>query len=501
MTERDLRSEFVNSLLTTPHRDLSQWIPIHCELSEKDPLFYVHAAAWYAAKGQVRDHKELFTAVLSVSTFEGHREVGLALLRRLPPYEVARVVDLIKGQKVKLRRPKPGAGKKGPFEVVELNRGLFRNVPRSVRTEVERYLREREADANSFDRAALTARKALKHLYASLHIEPSERAQAILFSGEPPAGSLPLFVREIAKAKSGAEQARAITEHRIPYRVASTVIKEMSPAVVAALVDVMTPQELINNVASLKKRGALENPEIKTLIEAKLELAKTDARVSAYKAKTAAEAAEVSGELADTLDAVTEERVKAQGRITRATALLVDKSGSMHVAIDVGRQLGSLISAVIHAPLFVYAFDSAAYPVKAEGTSLADWEKAFRGIHAQGSTSCGVAVDWMRKKTQTVEQVVLVTDEGENEAPLFVPAYEEYVKDLGVRPSVIIVKVGNASDQIEKACKKSGIAAQVFDFRGDYYALPNIIPLLSFPSLSEMVMEILAFPLPKRRAS
>jgi hypothetical protein len=499
MTERDLRAEFVNSLLTTPHRELSQWLPIHSELAEKDPLFYVHAAAWYAEKGQVRDHKELFTAVLSLSAFEGHRDVGLALLRRLPPYEVSRVVDLIKGQKVKRRQPKPGAGKKGPFVIVEENRGLFKNVPRSLRTEVERYLRERESDSSSFDRAALTARKALKHLYASLHIEPSARAQAILFAGDPPKGSLPFFVREISKAKTPAEQAHAIVEHRVPYRVASTVIKEMSPVVIAALVEVMTPQELINNVGSLKKRGALDNPEIKSLIEGKLELAKTDKRVSAFKAKTAAEAAEVTGALADALDAVTEERVKAQGKITRSTALLVDKSGSMHVAIDVGRQLGSLISAISQASLFVYAFDSAAYPVKAQGTALADWEKAFRGIHAHGSTSCGVALDWMRKNAQRVEQIVLVTDEGENAAPFFAQAHEEYSREIGIRPDVIIVKVGQASDQIERECKKSGIAPNVFDFRGDYYSLPNIIPLLSFPSVAEMVMEILSFPLPDRR--
>ena len=40
------------------------------------------------------------------------------------------------------------------------------------------YLREREADPRRFDRAALTGRKALKRLYAGLHIVPSERAQA-----------------------------------------------------------------------------------------------------------------------------------------------------------------------------------------------------------------------------------------------------------------------------------------------------------------------------------
>jgi hypothetical protein len=40
----------------------------------------------------------------------------------------------------------------------------------------------------------------------------------------------------------------------------------------------------------------------------------------------------------------------------------------------------------------------------------------------------------------------------------------------------------------------------VFEFRGDYYALPNVIPLLSMPSQAELLMEILSYPLPERKA-
>src|SRR6185436_4003837 len=67
--------------------------------------------------------------------------------------------------------------------------GLFRNVPRSLRTEIVRFLREREADAEWFDSAALQARKSLKRMYALLHVKPSERAQAILFDENAPADS------------------------------------------------------------------------------------------------------------------------------------------------------------------------------------------------------------------------------------------------------------------------------------------------------------------------
>jgi hypothetical protein len=45
-----------------------------------------------------------------------------------------------------------------------------------------------------------------------------------------------------------------------------------------------------------------------------------------------------------------------------------------------------------------------------------------------------------------------------------------------------------------------GVAPNVFEFRGDYYALPNVIPLLTRPSMMELVMEVLSYPLPERKA-
>jgi hypothetical protein len=556
MTERDRRIELVNTLLTTPHRDLASLLLFHKENCEQDPRFYVHLAAWYADRGQVRDHKEMFVINLCLSQFEGHREVGLALLRRLPPYEVARIVDFIKGYTVRhvtrkqiptphttyspgLISPdgeppspppappssrwlsrmaafiRPGETPKGrkterppqvsrppvEWEIKEQRErvGMFRNIPRSMRTEIERYLREREANPAAFDRVVLTARKSIKRLYAGLHIQPGPRAQAILFSSSPPQDSLAYVLRQIRAAETPAEKARAISQHRIPFRVAISVIQEVTPTILAALIDVMTPQEVINNLAALRKRGALDNPDLKSLVNAKLEAAKTDKRVSAYKAKVAADAADASGELAEMLDEITETQVRAAGQITRPTALLIDKSGSMDVAIEVGRQLGAMISTICKAELHTYAFDTAAYPVEAKGPALADWEKALLGINAGGATSCGVAVDWMCRKDLRVEQIVMVTDEGENHAPLFEQAYREYREKMKVSPAVILIKVGNATAQLEQACTRLGVAPQVFEFQGDYYALPNVIPLLTYPSMGEMVMEILDYPLPKRK--
>ncbi len=550
--EQDLRLRILNTLLTTPHRKLDEIWPVHKEMVRQDPRFYVRLAAWYTDHGDVRDHKEMFAVTLILSDFVGHREVGLAMLRELPPYQVVRVLDFINGRKttrkvaIKRRavpavistKPAPRAQTKCPGAITRvLNQvfgrqteqtgaaqastdakeatvkteqiktttesfGLFQNPPRSLRTEIARYLRERESDSDWFDGTVLVARKAMKRLYALNHIKPAERAQRILFDEDPPRDSRLFALRVLSKATTPSEQAQAIIDNAIPYRVASTVVKQMTPTVMLALIERMSPQELINNIASLSKRGVMQNADLKALIEQKLDKAQTADRVSAFKATRAIEATpNVSTEMKAKLEKIADTQVKAKGRINRPTALLIDKSGSMSLAIELGKRIGAMISAVCERELYVYAFDTIAYPIERGGDDIASWERALVGITAGGGTSCGVSIESMRLKRQYVEQIILVTDEGENTGPLFVPTLQKYRADLNADPNVCIVRVPRSTSGIETQCRNAGINVDVLQFSGDYYALPNLIPLLSKPSKLELLMEILDYPLPERRSA
>jgi len=446
--EQDLRLDILNTLLTSPHRELEKIWPVHRELIARDPRFYVRLAAWYADNGEVRDHKETFVVALVLSDFEGHRDVGLALLRQLPPYEVVRVVDFISGRK-KTRKLRAGntpratrAGRRAaarrlfhgtesepeaddtqPQTITE-EFGLFRNVPRSVKTEIGRYLREREADPEWFDSSVLVA-----------------------------------------------------------------------------LVEQTSPQELINSLGSLKRRGALELPEIKSMVDAKLEEAKTAKRVSALKTEQAITAADVSDEMRKKLEDVADTQIKAKGRITRPTALLIDKSASMEMAIELGKQIGAMISAICEKELYTYAFDTMAYEITPAGTDLADWERALSGITAGGCTSCGVPLVYLTCKRQYVEQIIMITDELQNTPPLFVPTFNEYRAELKTDPSICLVRTPGGGDYIEGQSRRAGVAVDVFQFTGDYYSLPNLVPMLSRPSKLELLMEIMDYPLPKRMSA
>jgi hypothetical protein len=474
IAERDLRLELLNSLLTTPHRELEKVAEFHKIMVELDPLFYGHLAVWYQQNGDVRDHKEVFLGHLLTSNLTEHRNAGFVMLQEFPPYQVARIVDFMKQQRGK--------------------------VPRSARTAVRLYLQEREKNPQFFDRAALRGRKAMKHLYASLHIKPNLRADAVLFKDAPPEDSLAFILKQLAKTEKPTEQAALIVEHNIPYTIAIGSVKQLTPTVLVALINSMSPQETINNLKSLQVRGAMEHPQVKALIDGKLEEATKSNRVSAFKATVAASVTQLDAETTAKLEKVANEQVKKRGKIMKPTALLVDKSGSMDVALEVGKQIAALISGITQADLFVYAFDTIAYPVKAQGSELSNWEKAFQHIFPNGGTSIGAGLETMRLKKQLVEQVIIVTDEGENTTPYLVDAYEAYKRDLGIIPNVIIVKVGSsgAYGYVESQLKQKQIPVETFTFAGDYYSLPNLVPLLSRPSRLELLLEILETPLPVR---
>ena len=499
MSEQDRRLEILNTLLTTPHRDLNKVYGVHQQMKNSDPLFYCRLGAWYFTHGEVRDHKEMFIVHLTLSEFPGHRETGLAMLRQLPPYQVARVVDYVHGRK---KTSVLKDNKTGESVSITEEYGLFRNVPRSMKTEVTRYLREREMDTDWFDSTALIARKALKRLYAVLHIEPSQRAQAVLFENTPPADSKLAAIKALRNADSEADQARVIMEHNVPYRIASTVIRAMTPTVVLALIEVMSDQELINNMGSLRRRGVFNHAELKALISQRLDSARKGKRVSALKSMEAVKAAKVDEDLSRKLEQVADAQVKAKGRIKRPTALLIDKSGSMNEAIEVGKRIASMTSAIMDAPLYVYAFDSIAYPIAAPPVSdLAGWEKAFAGIRAGGCTSCGVGIEMLRRNKQFVEQIVMVTDQGENSSPPFLTTLKNYSTELKTDPHVVFVKVGRSIDALELKCARNGISHDAYTFQGDYYSLPNMIPYLTRPSRLDLLLEVMSFPLPVRQAA
>jgi hypothetical protein len=508
--ERDIRLRMLNGFLSCPHRDTDQLKAAHLEVQQADPEFYAHLAAWYFMNGDIRDHKEVFIGSLACDPYIENREVGLALLRQVPVFLKRRVVGFIKGKKIKLREKTGKKIKRGKKMVDEVNItektvGLHKNVPTSFKRDIREYLKWLEEDNDRFDSVALRNSNDLKGLYATFKIPHSERVQDILFKKKYPEDSKLTVFEEITKAKTPEVAAKLIVENKIPYTIAVGLVDKITPSILVALINAMSPQEVINNIASLEEKGAMDNPDTKKLVDIKLEAAKTNKGVSALKSKTAQKTGRIKNEeTAKKLDEIADVQIKKSGAITASTAVFVDKSGSMIRCIEVGKNVSAMISGATEASLTVVAFDTIAREVKATEMTLTGWEKAFHPIRAHGGTSIGIALHYLIHKNTIVEQIVIITDEDENNSPRFVDMYKEYVAKFNVKPQIVILRI-NEGYQLNPRLSHSLTQANVeFDLYepqgGDYYGLPGLITLLSRKSNLDLLYEIMDTPLPTRQA-
>jgi hypothetical protein len=62
----------------------------------------------------------------------------------------------------------------------------------------------------------------------------------------------------------------------------------------------------------------------------------------------------------------------------------------------------------------------------------------------------------------------------------------------------VIVQVGEVNRGFAEKMEAAGIGANRFKFAGDYYSLPNVLPLLALPSMAELVEAIMRIELPTR---
>jgi len=508
-SEDDIRVQILNSFMTCPHRDTNSLKQIHDEMRQKDPLFYAHLAAWYRKNGDLRDHNEVFTAMLITDPYTDNRKTGIALFQQQATFMKSRVVGFIKGKKVTIRektgnKKKDKNGKVTKYDEIinkEIKVGIEKPVPTCLKTEVTKYLRWLEADIDRFDAVVLKNAKDLKTLYASkgLQIKPCPRAQQILFDKKYPEGSKLNIFKEISEAKTPEQSAKLIVENKIPFTTAVSLVDKVTPSILAALINNMTSQEVINNIASLEEKGAMDNPDLKAIVQKKLESAKKSNHVSALKSKTAKNTGRVKDEaVLKQLDEVADAQVRKSGSMINAeTAIFVDRSGSMESSIEVGKRVAAMISGASSSLPHVIAFDTMAASIKAKDSSLTSWEEAFKPIRAGGGTSIGCALDFLLRLKKSVEQIVIVTDEDELQAPLFVDVYPKYCKEMNVSPHVVVVHIGTGNATLSDGLKRASISHDVYrPEKNDYYSLPSLLKFLSRKTKLDLVYEIMDFPLP-----
>jgi hypothetical protein len=479
------KQSLIANLSRSSHGALKEYIPLAKIGFQQEPEFTSKLTAWDRTHGQIRDSKVALPVIgLSVLIDEELVDNALAHIALLGPRELARAYRFA----LEIRLP-----------------GKMRELRRLV----ESYLHQKEQD-KGWDHLAIQHRGTLKELYALAHAKPEkERTNVVLYGrnfdktkAPLPKGSVFEVVANL-KNMTPTEAAGSIMRYRIPFLIAMGALgaKAKEPDLVQALIQAMSATELTTNVKMLEKLGLKTNPALRGAFDAALAKAATSKK-NTLKTTAAIDAKNEDGSYAlsentrEQLRGLQDKQIAAVGGPTGSWLVLADKSGSMANAIEVARHVSATLAKFVKEKVYLVFFDTAPMTVDVTGLSLDQITKATRHITANGGTSIGVGLNRMLQEKIEVDGIAIVSDGGENAAPLFVSVYPKYSQFIGKEIPVYFYDVhGHAG--FKEAVNKAGIEMQTFDISGgkiDYYSVVNTVATLRSNTYS-LVDEIMATPL------
>jgi hypothetical protein len=474
--EVDPRPILIKNMLSRPKLNYDACAKEHQYWADKDPLFYTHLAAWYSKNGSVRDHQEIFCAVMLASHIPTMQDAGFVLLQNLRTYQVARIIRLSKKTLGRVSRP--------------------------LKRAVTFWVRRREDDAAWLEECMLRDRDSMKTLYASLHIKPNQMAQKILFENAFEVSSRFGALQKLSKSTNPQEVAAIIRNAQIPFTTAIGAIKSPSKDVWSALIDSMTGQQVINHLKAFQRKGLTSNPDLAKQINDKMQSAKEMSRSSQVKKLVAAKAMDAKGHNLDALMESMRAELLKNGPINEKTAIFIDKSGSMELAIELGKMIATACTFALEDAPVVLTFNSTSHKIninKSDGAG--EISKKFELIRAAGGTNIGAPFQYLVSQKIPVDQIILISDGEHNagEHPIY-PA-TQYIKD--VNPNVHLVYIEIQPNGVSKGANLQHSLVNVFSekmthlpFSGDYYGIQTIINALSSKGRNGILDEVMASNIP-----
>jgi len=452
--------------MQVPHGDLAATLQVHKQVRDRNPLFYAKFAVWFMENGTVRDHKVAFLQTLFDAKEPELREVAWMLTQDMPLELVYRMVD--------------------------------KQYPRTMRSAVINKLANEEGMTMQFH--ILRAKKQLKRLVKRMHIPTSksenENLQAIgkeLFSKTP---ELRAVFKQLLETQDPEEITKLLRKSRLPAYIAVSSIKVRNPKVMRALIDNMSPSELLQSLNMLGRLKVLE-PNLQVVMD-KIQRAINDKRIQAMRVhniRKYLDAELVPPVIFDLLSKVTVEKVRKAGKLKGKTSIHIDLSGSMEVAIAVARELAITLALASETPPTIYTASTTPNEVKPRVYNSQALEDAFRLLRPAGGTPLGAGVALMNRKNEECDTIILITDEGENTPPFFM---DEYNKMMW-HPQIIIVRIPTSeqpslSDNLQRA--KIPYETVTVE-KVDQYSLDQIVRLVG-KSPFDTVVEIMSQDLPQR---
>lgn len=465
-SERDMKLAIVSTLVNLQHGDLLVSWPEHEAASKRDPELYAHFVSWYFKNGRVRDHKALATAALLLGDAD-YRRVGRGAMMELAPFEAVNVDAFVRG---KLKRE-------------------TRAYRRAFADYVYRLFDDQGRALGLIARSKKTADYMIRRVHPRLN--PIVAAAMGFGDAKLAVDTAPWAISQLATATPEL-QAALIRKYRIPFTSAVGALGEggIKPDVLRAIVEQMSPQEVINMAQRLEAYGAMNDAQLAETIRKKIEQAGTRNDVNLAKISVA-NAGVKSSALTDMLTNAQEAGIKravdkAVGKKVNDRKVNVafggDKSGSMRESIPLMAQvMANAYKALPNAQFYAYMYDSFAKEIALPKDMTYDSIiKALNKYAGGGSTSPGAVVKALADNKRHVDTVIFSTDGEDNSSPSALVALKHYSDAMGYMPEVLILNVKPGHDKsLENNARKAGASVTNIDWKGDYNGLNNLLVALA----------------------
>jgi hypothetical protein len=467
------KSEVIAQLTKSPHGDLKAYADVGLPAAMQQPEFFAHLISWNARKGQIRDSKAALPVIaLATTAVPDFQENALAQLATLSPREFDKALSFQRTPGMKFATPR-----------------------RVTRRLVERYLREKENNKFLWDKVAVQHRDLLARLYTMYHIKPSTDFQNVVLFGRTFKGvTVPQPKGTVFEAVAGLKLMPAqvlletITRFKIPFLITKTALGNRATKetdVALAIINTMSPNELVNNTKTLTTWGITTNPALRAAYEDGLKRITDSTKVTTttLKASKAAQVLAEAGEedLAVKLEAVQEKKL-AQIGVEGNWLVLADKSQSMQVAIETSRQVAAVLAKAVKGTVKLVFFDTSPRVFDVTGKTYEQIKDLTKHVEASGGTSIGCGLSWAEANNLDVDGIAVVSDAAENSYPYFYTAYESYAKKFDKRPTAYLYRcksaiAGYRDTDLAASCKQHQVDLTEFDLQGgvDYYSLPNLV--------------------------
>lgn len=430
-------------------------------LMEKDPLFLAHFTSYAFRKLDSKDLKVVACFINSLSDADGTpfyagaelkkpnlRTISQAAFNELDPKLALRVL--------KLANSKRQIGSKQ----------MGTHFSRTMKTAAEKYIRFREANPKALEgirKAGLS--NTFKSLYRIARIAPTPEAVQTLRWKQKPGfpGS------DVKIEKSSMFDFSGLTDLQIaekirkeglkPQTVLGALPDKISPVIAAAIMEQCTGDQAVVLTSMFEEQGLLKHKEVREIYDAKIRTAKQALdRVERIKQDLNESTKAL---LKDAKADVRKDQVGDIGKVF----VHIDISGSMHQAIEIAKDKGSIIAECVKNPEKNFhwgVFQSVGQLLGTPQKFTKDgFMAALYGVRPGGGTQCFALFQHARQLGCDTD--IFITDGGQTDGDSATILRQFITKGVKMPKNVVIVKCGNYGPALENGFRAVGVPVSTID--------------------------------------